>query len=333
MNSLIGDIGGTKTILAVFSTEQGPHDPLIEKTFDSSHYDSLESIIRIFLSLSQYPIDLACFGVAGPVIEGSARITNLTWTIESRKIKDTFNFSSVVLINDMVAVANSISVLEQDDIFTLRTGKPMKEACIGILAPGTGLGECFLTYENGSYVANPSEGSHASFAPVNDNQIKLLQYAHGQGHEHVSFERVCSGGLGVPLLYGYLKSTGRFSEPGWLAEKLSQAADPTPVIINAAVDKDHPCEIAEAVLDLFVEILGAEAGNLALKVLATGGIYLGGGIPPRIVHKLSEPMFLEAMNEKGRFKELLSNIPVHVILNPKAGLLGTAFVGLRTPAS
>ena len=134
------------------------------------------------------------------MIEGSARITNLKWNIESRKIKDTFKFSSVILINDMVALANSIPVLEQDDIFTLRAGKQMKATCIGILAPGTGLGECFLTYQNGSYIANPSEGSHASFAPVNENQIKLLQYAHSQGHEHVSFERVCSGGLGVPLI-------------------------------------------------------------------------------------------------------------------------------------
>ena len=144
MYALIGDIGGTKTILAVFSTEKGPHDPVVEKTYESAHFDSLESIISNFLSLYQYTIDQACFGVAGPVIEGSARITNLSWTIESKKIKDTFNFSSVILINDMVALANSIPVLEQDDIFTLRAGKPMKSACIGILAPGTGLGECFL---------------------------------------------------------------------------------------------------------------------------------------------------------------------------------------------
>ncbi len=139
--------------------------PWLKKLMRVLIYDSLESIISDFLSLYKYPVDQACFGVAGPVIEGSARITNLTWTIESRKIKDTFNFSSVILINDMVALANSIPVLEHDDIFTLRAGKPMKGTCIGILAPGTGLGECFLTYENGGYIANPSEGSHASFAP------------------------------------------------------------------------------------------------------------------------------------------------------------------------
>ncbi len=329
MYALIGDIGGTKTILAVFSTEQGAHDALVEKKYDSAHYPSLEAIIREFIAEYNYPITKACFGVAGPVIEGSARITNLSWTIESAKISAEFNIHPVVLINDMVALASSISVLQPEDVEVIRAGKPVKGAAIAILAPGTGLGEGFLVDRDGTYSAQPSEGSHASFAPMNQTQISLLEFAHSQGYEHVSVERVCSGGLGIPLLYEYFKSTNHFPEPAWLAEKLAAASDPTPVIFNAAMDENQPCAIARAVLDTFVDILGAEAGNLALKTLATGGIYLGGGIPPRIVHQLKEPRFLEAVISKGRFKELLSNVPVMVIMNSKAGLLGAAFVGLK----
>jgi glucokinase len=186
-----------------------------------------------------------------------------------------------------------------------------------------------LVDQNGIYVAQPSEGSHASFAPMNETQISLLRFAHSRGYEHISAERVCSGGLGIPLLYDFFKSAAQYPEPAWLAEKLAAADDPTPIIVNAAQDKDQPCDIARAVLHMFVEILGAEAGNLALKSLSTGGIYLGGGIPPRILDQLKQAYFLEAVNNKGRFKDLLSNIPIHVILNARAGLLGAAFVGLN----
>jgi glucokinase len=327
MNVLAGDIGGTKTILAVYSPEARLGKPLAEITFPSSHYESLEAIIREFLDKVNLPVDRACFGVAGPVLAGRAKITNLSWVVDEPAIRSTFNLSAVALLNDLESVAYAVPVLEPEDIHTLSTGVPVPGGSIAVLAPGTGLGEGFLTWENGSYHAHASEGSHVSFAPVGSLQIGLLTYLNQQGFDHVSFERVCSGSLGIPNLYAYLKTTG-LDEPAWLARQLAASEDPTPVIVTAAYDQAHPCELAKAVLDLFVAILGAEAGNLALKVLSTGGIYIGGGISPRILAGLQKPLFMEALRSKGRFRKLLTEMPVHVILNSKAGLLGAAAFGL-----
>ncbi|HNN14063.1 MAG TPA: glucokinase [Anaerolineales bacterium] len=330
MNVLIGDIGGTKTILAVFSTEAGPRKPLAEKSYPSAGYESLEAIIAEFLMEVHLPVQQACFGVAGPVVDGSAQITNLPWVISIETIKSNFKWTKVALLNDLEAVAYAISILEPEDVLTLSAGEPVRDGNVAVLAPGTGLGEAFLTFQGGRYRAHASEGSHASFAPAGKLQLGLLEFIHAQGHEHVSFERVCSGGLGIPNLYAYLKSIQYAEEPAWLTEKLAISADPSPVIFNAAQDASHPCDLAVATLDLFVAILGAEAGNLALKVLSTGGIYLGGGISPRIINELKRPGFLESIRSKGRFRDLLTKMPVHVILNSKAGLLGAAVYGLSS---
>ncbi len=330
-NVLIGDIGGTKTILAVFSPAAGPRRAAVRKTYPSAGYDSLETMVREFLSEAGITASRACFGVAGPVVEGRVKLTNLTWTVDAEVLRDLFGWSGVALLNDMQSVAYSIPVLEEDDLHTLSVGAREPEGAIAIIAPGTGLGEGFLTSWEGRYRAFPSEGSHAAFAPVGQLQMGLLTYMNRQGFDHVSFERVCSGGLGVPNLYAYLKTTG-LDEPGWLAEQLAAAEDPTPVIMNAAQQTARPCELAQATLDLFVAILGAEAGNLALKVLATGGIYLGGGMSPRIIAELEKPAFLEALRSKGRFRQPLTNMPVHVIMNPDAGLVGAAAYGLAMSA-
>jgi glucokinase len=289
-------------------------------------------MVREFLDEVKIQVDHACFGVAGPVVAGCVRITNLTWVIDSATLRSTFGFSTLDLLNDMESVAYAIPVLAPEDIFTLSAGSPVPGGNIAVLAPGTGLGEGFLTYNNGAYCAHASEGSHVSFAPVGELQMGLLSYLNTQGFSHVSFERVCSGGLGIPNLYAYLKTTG-LEEPAWLAEQLSRSEDPTPVIFAAAHDTTHPCKLAQATLNQFVSILGAEAGNLALKVLATGGIYLGGGISPRITSDLQTPTFLDALRSKGRFRQLLTNIPLHVIMNSKAGLLGAAAYGLTVPSS
>jgi glucokinase len=326
---LVGDMGGTKTVLAVFSAESGPHKPLVEKTFPSGRYGSLEDVIREFLKTISMPIERACFGVAGPVFAGRAQITNLPWVIDEANLKAAFGWSAVKLLNDLEAVGYAVPILEPDDLFTLSSGKPVPGGNIAVLAPGTGLGEAFLTYDSGHYRAHASEGGHVSFAPIDRLQMGLLTYMREvKGHDHVSYERVCSGGLGIPNLYAYLKDTGYAPEPAWLAEKLASSADPTPVIITAAQDKITPSDLCIAALDLFVTIMASEAGNLALKVLSTGGIYLGGGIPPRIVANLREPKFLEVLQDKGRFNDMLENMPVHVILNAKAGLLGAAAYGL-----
>ena len=328
MNALIGDIGGTKTILAVFSSEKGPHEPLVERTYQSGQYATFEAIVSEFLAAVQLPVERGCFGVAGPIVNGRAQITNLPWIVDAGRLAAEFKLSKVALLNDLEAVAHAVSILRAEDIHTLSAGTRVAGGSVGVIAPGTGLGEGFLTSVDGKYTAHASEGSHASFGPVGELQIGLLRYLNQQGYSHVSFERVCSGGLGIPLLYDYLKAIQHAEEPAWLAEQLANCDDPTPVIFNAAQDPARPCALASAVLDLFVEILGAEAGNLALKVLATGGIYLGGGIPPRILPYLQKPAFLEALRAKGRFRELLTQVPVHVILNSKAGLLGAAAYGL-----
>jgi glucokinase len=327
MYVLVGDIGGTKTILAVVSAEAGPRVPVVQKTYSSHQYQTLESIVREFLGEVAIDIGRACFGVAGPVVGGRAQITNLAWVVDGAALRSVFGWSSVDLLNDMQAIGNALSVLEPQDLRTLSAGTREPGGSMAILAPGTGLGEGYVTYDDGAFHAHGCEGSHAAFAPVGPLQVGLLAYMNAQGFEHVSFERVCSGGLGVANLYAYLKSTG-LNEPAWLAEEIASADDPTPVIFSAGQDQARPCELAAATLDLFVTILGAEAGNLALKILATGGIYLAGGMSPRILAELEKPAFLEALRAKGRFRQVLTDMPVHVILNPGAGLLGAAAFGL-----
>ncbi len=327
---LAGDIGGTKTVLAVYSAETGTNVQITQKTYPSARYGSLESMVQEFLEARHVSVDRACFAVAGPVFGGRAQITNLSWVIDADHLKKTFGWDQVDLMNDLEAVAYAIPILEPKDVYLLSPGKPVPGGNISVLAPGTGLGEAFLTVENGKYVAHASEGGHVDFAPVGALQMGLLKYLwETQGFEHVSYEWVCSGGLGIPNLYNYLKDSGYAVEPEWLAKALADSDDPTPVIFNCALSQDNPSELCRATLDLFVAILGAEAGNQALKVMATGGIYLGGGIPPRILSKLQEPAFLEALRSKGRFRALLADIPVSVILNPQAGLMGAAAFGFN----
>jgi glucokinase len=325
---LAGDIGGTKTVLAIFSPDAGPRTPLAEATFPSSRYKRLETIVREFLADVNLPVDRACFGLAGPVVAGTAQVTNLPWKINEASLKQTFGWTAARLLNDLESVAYAVPILEPGDLHTLNAATPVVHGNIAVIAPGTGLGEAFLTWEGARYRAHASEGGHASFAPSNQLEIGLLNYLRERkGHGHVSFERVCSG-LGIPNIYDYLKESGYAEESSWLADSLAAAADPTPVIMNSALGQSQQCELTVATLKTFVTILGAEAGNLALKVLSTGGVYLGGGIPPRIVSALEHPRFLEAFRSKGRFRELLDAMPVQVILNPKTALLGAAAYGL-----
>ncbi|NTU80654.1 MAG: glucokinase [Chloroflexales bacterium] len=322
MHILAGDIGGTKTICALFSAETGPHAPLVEVTFPSGQYDSLEAVIRAFLAEHPATIEAACFGVAGPVVEGRAEITNLPWVIEAQQIGAEIGGAAVFLINDLKAVAQAVPFLEPDDVATLNQGEPAAGGSIGVIAPGTGLGEAFLTWDKGRYRAHPSEGGHSSFAPTTSTEAGLLEYLLEQ-HHHVSYERVCSG-LGIPNIYRYFRDRVFKQETPSVAAQLAAAPDPTPVIVRGALNPAGPCPVCAATLDCFLGIFGSEAGNLALKVLATGGIYLGGGIPPRLLPQLRGERFLNAMRNKGRFSDLMERVPVHVILNAKTGLYGAA---------
>jgi glucokinase len=322
---LAGDIGGTKTSLAVYPGEGGPRRPIAEATYVSAQYSGLEAVVREFLEGTDCQVDRACFGVAGPVVAGCATITNLPWVLDEAELRVGLGTPSVRLLNDLTAIACAVPFLADDELHTLNAGESVAGGALAVIAPGTGLGEAFLTWDGSGYRPQPSEGGHASFAPVSPMQVELLRYLFGR-FSHVSSERVCSGS-GIPNIYAFLRETGQATEPAWLAQRIAGAPDPTPLIVQAGLDESRPSELCLATLETFVTILGAEAGNLALKVLATGGVYLGGGIPPRILWLLERPTFLEAFRGKGRMADLLDRVPVHVILNPGAALFGAACYG------
>ncbi|HUX88842.1 MAG TPA: glucokinase [Chloroflexota bacterium] len=326
---LAGDIGGTKTDLAVFSTEAGPRKPLAQAEFPSSQYSSLEEIVRKFLSQNSFPIDRACFDVAGPVIGGRVKTTNLPWVVEEAKLAQEMDISTVRLLNDLEAIALAVPILEPDDLETLNSGEPVKGGSVAVIAPGTGLGQAFLTWDGHGYRAYASEGGHADFAPTNTIQIGLLQYLQ-ERFGHVSYERVCSG-IGIPSIYEYLRDRAYAPESSALAARLAATTDRTPLIVESAVRQGEPDALSLATIQTFVDVLGAEAGNLALKVLATGGVYLGGGMPLHVLPILKNGRFLKAFQDKGRFAELLARMPIHVI-TCRAALVGVAHYGLDMPS-
>jgi len=319
---LVGDIGGTKTTLAVVSPQRGPRDLLAVKTFPSGKFPSLEAIMREFFAGTGLTADRVVLGIAGPVERGQVKTTNLPWHIEEDRLAEVFGFSSVHFINDLEAMAFGVPHLKASELLVLNHGKPLKGGAIAVIAPGTGLGEAFLAWDGTRYRAHPSEGGHADFAPKTLLQRELLDYLNGQ-FGHVSYERICSG-PGISHIYEYLKQGGYGDEPVWLTKKLEDVEDATPVIVNAALDEERPCELCIRTLDEFVSILGAEAGNLALKVLATRDVYLGGGIVPRILPFLRKAIFMESFRDKGRYADLMGRIPVQVILEPGVALFGAA---------
>lgn len=325
---LAGDIGGTKTALGLFDDEAGPGHPLAEETFPSGGYGSLEEIAAEFLSRAQPgKIEAACFAIAGPILGNSASVTNLPWIVQSSRLAAELDIPVVKLINDVQAVACSIPFLDQSDLRALNAGKPVAEGTAAVIAAGTGLGEAVLTWNETSYRSHPTEGGHTDFGPANEHQAGLWRYV-SRKRDHVSWEIVCSG-IGIPNIYDYLKSTGKYADTSKLKEDSAFAEDPTPVILNTALRKEQPCPLCEDTLDMFVAILGAESGNLALKTMATGGVYLGGGIPPRILKALEGETFMEAFVAKGRLSPMMRDIPVYVILNPKAALMGAAIEAIE----
>ncbi len=327
---LAGDIGGTNTRLAIVSIDGGPRRPLAQATLPSAAHPSLDALVRTFLDSGVHPVDRACFGVAGPVVEGRVNVTNLPWVIDAGHLQASLRLSSVRLLNDVQALAYALPLLGAKDLHTLNPGEAVAGGAMAVIAPGTGLGEAFTIWDGRRYRAYPSEGGHADFAPIDGRQIGLLQYLLTT-FDHVSYERVCSG-RGIPSIYAYLKESGFAEEPAWLADRLKAADDPTPVIAAAGL-ADPPSALCRGTMEMFASVLGAEAGNLALKVLATGGVYLGGGIPRRILSVLDGRPFIDAFRAKGRFAALLARIPVHVILNADAALLGAAAYGLDERAT
>jgi glucokinase len=328
---IAGDIGGTKTDLAIFSSEAGPHVPLAESKVHSADYPSLQAIVKEFLAKVDKPVDRACFAVAGPVIGGRVKTTNLPWMIEDTALAQALNLNpkAVSLINDLEAVARAVPILRPNDVVTINAGEPVPQGAIAVIAPGTGLGESFLTWDGSGYLAHSSEGGHADFAPTDERQIRLLEYMRKK-FDHVSFEHVCSG-IGIPHIYGYLRDVERIPETPRVESLLSSQGDPSFVIIEHAFDLGSPSKLCDQTMEMFISILASEAANLAVKVLATGGVYIAGGVAVHALGALQKPAFVQSFKRKGRLAELVARIPIHVVTS-QAGLTGAATYGLGSSA-
>jgi len=344
---LAGDIGGTKTNLALYEWTNERVDPVRVESFPSSEYKSLEEILVEFLTPPRPPSPVgsleteqrdrservhapsseppklmaASFGIAGPVIDNRCQTTNLPWIVDGRTIADQFGIPRVQLLNDLEATAYGLLWLRPDELEVLNRGNPpQKRQALALIAAGTGLGEGILFWDGKSYRPMPSEGGHSDFAPNNDQEIELLRYLRGQ-YLHVSYERILSG-PGLHAIYEFLRDTKK-NEPTWLAEKI-KAGNPAAEIAQAGLQGQ--AEIAKQALELFASIYGAEAGNLALKALSLDGVYIGGGIAPKLITKLRDGTFMKAFTNKGRYKRLMSQMPVKVIMNQQTALLGAASV-------
>jgi glucokinase len=313
---LAGDVGGTKTLLAL-ANDDGSF--VREEIYHCAEFASLEAVVDKFLGAKAPPLRGACFGVAGPVIAGAAKITNLPWTISEAALSAKLG-APVRLLNDLQATALGVLAIPATSFAVLQNGNAAPNAAIAVIAPGTGLGEALLVSDGTRYTALASEGGHADFAPGTEDEVELWRYLHGRYGAHVSYERVLSGN-GLGDLYGFCRARSGIAEPEWLTQELASGDRNAAVATIALAGKDAACIYA---LGMFAEILAGEAGNLALRGLAVGGVVIGGGIPPKILPALQTPAFLERFNNKGRFASWTRALPVRVSLEPKAALYGAA---------
>ena len=323
---LAGDVGGTKVDLALYMFDKGQLTPVYEHKYHARDFTGLAAIVNAFVaewkqsSGQSADILAACFGVPGPVRHGRLKLTNLPWILDSTQLASELHIEHVFLINDLEANGYGISELKPDQIMVLSHGDPAAVGHRGLIAAGTGLGEAILIWNGRTHLPVASEGGHADFAARNDDEIGLLQYLKTNLRGRVSCERVISG-LGMANVYAYCRDVKKMEEPAWLKERM-QAEDPNAVI--GELGEAGTSEICAHTLELFVSAYGAEAGNLALKILSVGGMYVGGGIAPRIVKKMQDGSFMKAFTDKGRLSELLVHTPVRLILESRAALIGAA---------
>ncbi|MPY91916.1 MAG: glucokinase [Acidimicrobiia bacterium] len=326
-----GDIGGTKTLLAIFDAERGPREPQRQAEYRSAAYPSLDVMVAEFLHEhadggAARP-QRGSFAVAGPVAAGRVQATNLSWPeLSEDGLASALGLEGVSLLNDLQAVALGITVTTAAELVTLAVGQPVPGAPIAVIAPGTGLGEAFLTRRGTTWAAHASEGGHADFAPRDELEVDLLRFLLPR-FGHVSYEQVCSG-VGIPNLYDFFAQRGTGEEPAMTTAELAGAEDRTRAIVGLGLGPRPRSTRCREVVGLFTRILGSEAGNLALKVLATGGVYLTGGLAVAVAGELSAGPFLERLRSKGRMSSVLAEVPVHVVTAP-AALHGAAVEGLR----
>jgi glucokinase len=320
---LAGDIGGTKTNLALFEARGGALPaPRAPASFPSARYETPEAIIDEYLAgQSRLEIESACFGVAGPVVRGGVSATNLAWKVSLSSLSDALGVSRVYLINDLEATAYGIETLAPEQLFTLNAGAGDAEGNRALIAAGTGLGTAAIFWDGARYRPVPSEGGHADFAPRNDAELELFRRLRKKFGGHVSYERILSG-PGLVNVYECLRDEGHTEEPACLAREIASAGDAAAAISAAALAGKSG--LAARALDLFVDVYGAAAGNLALLMKATGGLYVGGGIAPKILDKLKDGAFIRAFVDKGRMSDLAASFPVRVILDDKTALYGAA---------
>jgi glucokinase len=316
---LAGDVGGTKVNLALYDFTDGKLTYTRDERYAAKEYHGLEEIVKQFLGTDR--ATSACFGVPGPVRDGRLRLTNLPWTLDSRELSTGLGIQHVFLINDLEANGYGIAELSADQIYTLSEGDGSQVGNRALVAAGTGLGESILIWNGRAHVPYPSEGGHADYAPRNEDEIELLRFLQRKYNGRVSFERVVTG-MGMTSIYEFLREVKGVEEPVWLAEKIAAAHDPNSVITEMGLAAKS--ELCAKTLDMFASAYGAEAGNLALKVLSVGGLYVGGGIAPRILEKLKDGTFMKAFTDKGRLSQLLINMPVRIILESRAALMGAA---------
>ena len=315
---LAGDVGGTKVHLALYDFSGGKLAHKRDQLYPAKDFDGLEAIVTAFLGTEK--VTAACFGVPGPVRDGRLRLTNLPWTLDSRELSVSLGITHVFLINDLEANGYGVAELAADQIYTLSEGDASQIGNRALLAAGTGLGEGLLIWNGHSHTPYPSEGGHTDFAPRNEDEIDLLRFLKQKYNGRISCERVVSG-MGLTNVYDFLREVRGLDEPAWLAERIA-TEDPNAVITELALAAKS--EICEKALDMFVSAYGSEAGNLALKLLSVGGVYVGGGIAPRILEKLKDGTFMKAFTDKGRLSQLLINMPVRIILESRAALMGAA---------
>jgi glucokinase len=316
---LAGDIGGTNTRLGFFELERERVKPVVVKTYPSKEHPSLDEIVGQFVREHPFPFVTACFAIAGPVDEGRVATTNLAWIVDAVRLAESLRLKKVALINDLEAIGYGLAELEQKDFTLLNEGAQSSSGNLAIIAAGTGLGQAACYWDGTRHYPFASEGGHADFAPRNPMEVELLSYLLMK-FERVSYERILSG-AGLFEIYQFCHHTHRGEEPPELTEVIYQQAHPAAVVRAALEQRSEVCVNA---LNLFVSLYGAEAGNLALKVMAKGGVYIGGGIAPRIIHYLQKSVFMTSFTAKGRMKPLLEAMPVRVILHDKTGLFGAA---------
>ncbi|MDR3746485.1 MAG: glucokinase [Acidobacteriaceae bacterium] len=318
---LAGDVGGTKVHLALYDFEAGRLNVVREQRFPAQQFATLDAVVKAFLADGgSDKIVAACFGCPGPVRDGRLKLTNLPWTLDAHELAHSLSIEHIFLINDLEANGYGIPELAAEQVFTLHEGDAAAVGHRGLIAAGTGLGEAQLIWDGKTHRPIPSEGGHCDFAARTEREIALLQYLRRTLHGRVSCERVVSG-LGIQNIYAYLREVERLEEPAWLRERMA-TEDPNAVI--GACAEDGSSELCRETMHAFVAAYGAEAGNIALKLMALGGIYLGGGIAPKSLKTLERGGFLQAFLDKGRLSPLLESIPVRVILDQSCALLGAA---------